>query len=89
MFLVRVCYSKHDIVSLLWIFLKHNILETEPVFLIRYKSSYIVGLLKNIIVLRVAVCKSPADCDWSEAGCFQGPVDCSWSEVAVSKGSSE
>jgi len=60
-FLVIVCYSKHDIVSLLLIFLKHNILENESVFLIRYKSFYRVGLLKNIIVVRVAVPKCPAD----------------------------
>jgi len=56
-----VCYSKHDIVSLLLIFLKHNILENESVLLIRYKSFYRVGLLKNIIVVRVAVPKCPAD----------------------------
>jgi len=61
MFLVIVCYHKHDIVSLLLTSLKHSILETEPLSLIRYKSSYVVGLLKNVIVVRVAVPKCPAD----------------------------
>jgi len=61
MFLVIMCCSKHDIVSILLTFLKHSILETESFSLIKYKSSYIVGLLKNIIGVRVAVPKCPAD----------------------------
>lgn len=59
--MVIVCYSKHYIVNLLLISLKHNILETESLSLIRYKSSCIVGLLNDIIVVRVAVPKCAAD----------------------------